>query len=144
MADNPIILLHPVCEPLDRTVVGALELLARMMLPMDTAGTHLCGKGSSPTLSTRVYYADQSPQRAQEGAGSLGAARRRAAHRVGSGRSRRAGKGRELSGAGNHRQLATVLEVEPAELLRVPAPKGGRCRCRLLMELAVLPDRLRR
>ena len=29
MADNPIILLHPVREPLDQTVVGALELLAR-------------------------------------------------------------------------------------------------------------------
>jgi hypothetical protein len=28
--------------------------------------------------------------------------------------------GRELS------KLATVLDVEPAELLRVPAPKGGR------------------
>jgi hypothetical protein len=37
MADNPIILLHPVRERLDQTAVGALELLARMMLPMDTA-----------------------------------------------------------------------------------------------------------
>ena len=28
MADNLIILLHPVREPLDQTAVGALELLA--------------------------------------------------------------------------------------------------------------------
>jgi hypothetical protein len=40
MADNPIILLHPVREPLDQTAVGALELLARMMLPMGHRGTH--------------------------------------------------------------------------------------------------------
>jgi hypothetical protein len=32
--------------------------------------------------------------------------------------------GRELS------KLATVLEVEPAELLRVPVPKGEREGCR--------------
>jgi hypothetical protein len=53
MADNPIILLHPLREPLDQTVVGALELLARMILPMDTAEPH-----PIPTLSARVYYAD--------------------------------------------------------------------------------------
>ena len=46
MADNPIILLHPVREPLDQTAVGALELLARMMLPMDTAERTLFWKGS--------------------------------------------------------------------------------------------------
>ena len=46
MADNPIILLHPVREPLDQTAVGALELLARMMLPMDTAERTLFWGGS--------------------------------------------------------------------------------------------------
>ena len=45
MADNPIILLHPVREPLDHTAVGALELLARMMLPMDTAERTLFWEG---------------------------------------------------------------------------------------------------
>ena len=58
MADNPIILLHPVREPLDQTAVGALELLARMMLPMDTAERTLFWEGIVPTLSARVYYAD--------------------------------------------------------------------------------------
>ena len=45
MADSPIILLHPVREPLDQTAVGALELLARMMLPMDTAERTLFWEG---------------------------------------------------------------------------------------------------
>src|SRR5215469_15066152 len=37
MKNNPIMLLHPVRKPLDQTARGALELLARIMLPMDTA-----------------------------------------------------------------------------------------------------------
>jgi hypothetical protein len=39
--------LHPVREPLDQTAVGALELLARMMLPMDTAERTLFWEGRS-------------------------------------------------------------------------------------------------
>jgi hypothetical protein len=56
MADHPQILLHPVREPLDRTAVGALELLARMMLPMDIAERTLFWEGSRLTLSARVCY----------------------------------------------------------------------------------------
>jgi hypothetical protein len=36
LENNPIILLHPVRKPLDQTARGASELLARIMLTMDT------------------------------------------------------------------------------------------------------------
>jgi hypothetical protein len=68
MADNPIILLHPVREPLDQTAVGALELLARMMLPMDTAERTLFWEGIVADIVRKGLLRGLSPQRAQEGA----------------------------------------------------------------------------
>ena len=68
MADNPIILLHPVREPLDQTAVGALELLARMMLPMDTAERTLFWEGIVGDIVSKGLLRGLSPQRAQEGA----------------------------------------------------------------------------
>jgi hypothetical protein len=41
-------------------------------------------------------------------------------------------------------KLATALEVEPAELLRVPPQKTGAQRPALIIELAVLPEPLPR
>ena len=67
MADNPIILLHPVREPLDQTAVGALELLARMMLPMDTAERTLFWEGIVADIVSKGLLRG-CPQRAQEGA----------------------------------------------------------------------------
>ena len=68
MADNPIILLHPVREPLDQTAVGALERLARMMLPMDTAERTLFWEGIVADIVSKGLLRGLSPQRAQEGA----------------------------------------------------------------------------
>ena len=67
MADNPIILLHPVREPLDQTAVGALELLARMMLPMDTAERTLFWEGIVADIVSKGLLRGLSPQRAREG-----------------------------------------------------------------------------
>jgi len=53
MADKLIILLHPVREPLDQTAVGALELLARMMLPMDTAERTLFWEGIAASAAAQ-------------------------------------------------------------------------------------------
>src|SRR5580692_2770088 len=64
MADNPIILLHPVREPLDQTAVGALELLARMMLPMDTAERTLFWEGIVADIVSKGLLRGLSPQRA--------------------------------------------------------------------------------
>jgi hypothetical protein len=67
MADNPVILLHPVREPLDQPAVGALELLARMMLPIDTAERALLGRDRSRHCqqgsATRVRSAKGSGRR---------------------------------------------------------------------------------
>jgi hypothetical protein len=68
MADNFIILLHPVREPLDQTVVGALELLARMLLPMDTAERTLFWEGIVADIGSKALLRGLGPQRAQEGA----------------------------------------------------------------------------
>ena len=68
MADNPIILLHPVREPLDQTAVGALELLARIMLPMDTAVRTLFWEGIVADIVGKGLLRGLIPQRAQEGA----------------------------------------------------------------------------
>jgi len=116
MADNPIILLHPVREPLDQTAVGALELLARMMLPMDTAERTLFWEGIVADIVSKGLLRGLSPQRAQEGADDLGAARRQAAHRVESGRSRRGKRLAFVRAAGNtgdtpgatHRRLSVA------------------------------------
>jgi hypothetical protein len=53
VADNPIILLHPVREPLDQMGVGALELLARMMLPMDIAERTLFWEGIAADIVSK-------------------------------------------------------------------------------------------
>ena len=53
MADNPIILLPLVREPLDQAAVGALELLARIMLPMDTAERTLFWEGIAADIVSK-------------------------------------------------------------------------------------------
>jgi hypothetical protein len=68
MADNSIILLHPVRQPLDQTAVAALELLARMMLPMDTAERALFWEGIAADIVSKGLLRGLSPQRAHEGA----------------------------------------------------------------------------
>ena len=68
MADKPIIMLYPVREPLDQTAVGALELLARMMLPMDTAERTLFWEGIAADIVSKGLRRGLSPRRAQEGA----------------------------------------------------------------------------
>ena len=57
MADHLIILLHPVREPLDQTAVGALELLARMMLPFAFGVAGFFGRpapGRAPPLAIQI------------------------------------------------------------------------------------------
>jgi hypothetical protein len=68
MADNPMILLHPVREPLDQTAIGALELLARIMLPMDTAERTLFCEGIVADIVSKGLLRGLSLQRAQQGA----------------------------------------------------------------------------
>ena len=68
MADNSIIPLHPVSEPLDQTAVAALEVLARMMLSMDTAERTLFWKGIAADIVSKGLLRGLSPQTAHEGA----------------------------------------------------------------------------
>ena len=61
MADNLIILLHPVREPLDQTAVGALELLARMRLPIRLSDQMNSIKRVGPVKGPHRRSGTQSP-----------------------------------------------------------------------------------
>jgi hypothetical protein len=68
MENNPIILLHPVRKPLDQTALGALELLARIMLPMDTAERSRFWEGIAADIIAKGLQRGLGPQKAREGA----------------------------------------------------------------------------
>jgi hypothetical protein len=68
MKNTPIILLHPVRKPLDQTARGALELLARIMLPMDTAERSQFWEGIAADIVAKGVQRGLSPQKAREGA----------------------------------------------------------------------------
>ena len=65
MENNPIILLHPVREPLDQTARGALELLARIMLPMER---RQFWEGIAADIVAKGVQRGLSPRKAREGA----------------------------------------------------------------------------
>ena len=68
MENNPIILLHPVRKPLDQTARGALELLARIMLPMDTAERSQFWERIAADIVAKGVQRGLGPQEAREGA----------------------------------------------------------------------------